>query len=95
LAHLRQLNIIRRDGHAPTLTTTRYGIGNFRVITVTPTRHRALNLCRKLRKAGRVSKRFWFTDLDSISIGGPASILEKIFFTPKDFEEGVVYSLRN
>jgi len=37
----------------------RYGIANFRVITVTPTRQRALNLCEKLRNAGFGSKRFW------------------------------------
>jgi Replication-relaxation len=73
--------------------TARYGIGNFRVITVTPTRQRALNLCHKLRKAGLGYKRFWFTD--SISVGEPASILEKIFFTPKDFEQGVLYSFRD
>jgi hypothetical protein len=32
--------------------TARYGIGNFRVITVTPTKQRALNLCAKLKDAG-------------------------------------------
>jgi hypothetical protein len=41
----------------------RYGIANFRVITVTPTRQRAFNLCEKLRKAGLALKRFWFSDL--------------------------------
>jgi len=40
----------------------RYGITNFRVVTVTPTEQRALNLCRKLRNTGLASKRFWFTD---------------------------------
>jgi len=75
--------------------TARYGIGNFRVITVTPTRQRALNLCQKLRKVGLGYKRFWFTDLESVSLGEPASILEKIFFTPKDFEQGSLYSFRD
>src|SRR5713101_206040 len=32
--------------------TARYGITNFRVVTVTPTKQRALNLCEKLQKAG-------------------------------------------
>ncbi len=75
--------------------TARYGIGNFRVITVTPTRQRALNLCQKLRKVGLGYKRFWFTDLDSVSLGEPASIIKKIFFTPKDFEQGALYSFRD
>ena len=71
--------------------TARYGISNFRVITVTPTRQRAFNLCAKLRNAGLGSKRFWFTDLAAVSPGAPARILEKVFFTPKDFEAGVLY----
>jgi hypothetical protein len=75
--------------------TAGYGIANFRVITVTPTKQRAQNLCQKLQKAGLASKRFWFTDLGSVSIGEPARILEKIFFTPKDFEEGTLYGFRD
>ena len=66
-----------------------------RVITVTPTKQRALNLCQKLQKAGLASKRFWFTDLDSVSADEPTRILEKIFFTPKDFEQGVLYTFRD
>jgi protein involved in plasmid replication-relaxation len=71
--------------------TARYGITNFRVITVTPTKQRALNLCQKLRNLGFASKRFWFTDLSSISPDEPTKILERVFLTPKDFEEGVLY----
>jgi protein involved in plasmid replication-relaxation len=71
--------------------TARYGIPNFRVITVTPTRQRAFNLCAKLRNAGLGSKRFWFTDLATVSPDAPARILEKVFFTPKDFDAGVLY----
>src|SRR5216683_1562587 len=48
--------------------TARYGISNFRVITVTPTKQRAQNLCQKLRNAGLAFKRFWFTDLDAVSL---------------------------
>jgi len=75
--------------------TARYGITNFRVITVTPTKQRALNLCQKLQKAGLASKRFWFTDLESVSANEPMGILEKIFITPRDFEEGALYSFRD
>jgi len=48
-----------------------------------------------LQKAGLAYKRFWFTDLDLVSLGEPASILEKEFFTPKDFEQGALYSFRD
>lgn len=71
-----------------------FGITNFRVITVTPTRQRALNLCEKLRSLGFASKRFWFADLDAISTD-ESRILAKIFFTPNDFDEGALYSFRD
>lgn len=73
----------------------RYGIGNFRVITVTPTKQRAINLCRKLNNAGLGFKRFWFTSMESMSMEEPARVLDKIFFTPKDFEEGTLYGFRD
>jgi hypothetical protein len=75
--------------------TARYGITNFRVITVTPTRQRAVNLCEKLEKGGLAFKRFWFTDLSTVCADEPAKILSRVFFTPKDFQEGIRYSLRD
>jgi len=74
--------------------TARYGISNFRVITITPTRQRAENLCRKLVNAGLASARFWFTDLASVSPDEPMGILGKVFFTPKDAEDGMRYGFR-
>jgi len=53
---------------------------------------KTLNIQKKLQKAGLAFNRFWFTDLDSVSANEPRGILERIFFTPKDFEEGVLYS---
>ncbi|HEV3374560.1 MAG TPA: hypothetical protein VG051_02590 [Candidatus Acidoferrum sp.] len=64
-------------------------------MTVTPTKQRAMNLCGKLRKTGLASGRFWFTDLAAVSPEEPARILEKVFFTPKDFEQGALYSFRD
>jgi hypothetical protein len=75
--------------------TARYGISNFRVITVTPTKQRALNLCEKLRNVGLASKRFWFTHIEHISPDSPPKVLEKVFLTPKDFTDGAFYSLRD
>jgi hypothetical protein len=75
--------------------TERYGIKNFRVITLTPTKQRALNLCQKLRNAGLASMRFWFTDFTSIMADDPTKILDRVFFTPKDFEQDAHYSFRD
>jgi len=88
-------NFIRKIYHREGKHATRYGIANFRVITVTPTKQRALNLCAKLQKAGLASKRFWFTNLAQISPSEPSRILEKIFFTPKDLGESVRYGFRD
>ena len=75
--------------------TERYGISNFRVITVTPTKQRALNLCQKLENAGLGSNRFWFTDFPAFTTDEPAKILERVFFTPNDFQDGVLYGFRD
>jgi len=72
----------------------RWGIPNFHVITVTPTRERALNLCGAMKERGLAFKRFWFTDATHVSVDRPSEILEKIFFTPKDYAQGISYSLR-
>lgn len=77
--------------HRQGKAAARFGIANFRVITVTPTKQRALNLCAKLKEASLASARFWFTDLASAS----ERILDKIFFTPKDADEGTVYGFRD
>jgi hypothetical protein len=74
--------------------SARYGISNFRVITVTPTKQRALNLCEKLRKTGLASNRFWFRDMAAVSPDEPARLLDNVFFTPKDAEEGTRYGFR-
>ena len=44
---------------------------------------------------GPVFNRFWFTDFDSVSANEPTGILERIFFSPKDFEEGALYGFRD
>jgi len=77
--------------HAQGKHRERYGIGNFRVITVTPTRQRALNLCRKLQDAGLASKGFWFASIEPISPDELERLLEKIFCTPKDYQAGARY----
>lgn len=80
--------------HAQGKHRERYGIGNFRVITIAPTRQRALNLCEKLRNAGLSSKRFWFADLATVCNEDRAGILEKVFFTSQDYQDGVLYGFR-
>jgi hypothetical protein len=75
--------------------SARYGIANFRVVVLTPTKQRAVNLCEKLRNAGLPLKRFWFADFGTVSPDDPMRILERVFVTPKDFHEKVLYSLRD
>jgi hypothetical protein len=81
--------------HASGAHRERYGIANFRVITVTPTRWRAVNLCKKLQAVGLASSRFWFTSVEHVFPDEPARILDTVFFTPKDFERGALHSLRD
>jgi len=69
----------------------RRGIGSF-LVSVVPTRERAVNLCRKVGEGGLAFKRFWFTDFSRYSLDRPAQILEKIFITPRDYRQGVLYS---
>jgi len=57
--------------------------------------HRALNLCQELQEAGLAFKRFWFTDLAPVSPDEPGEILQLVFFTPKDFRTGTLYSFRD
>ncbi len=95
--HHQQSNFLRKciaylQFHRQGRHTARYGISNFRVVTLTPTKQRAVNLCHKLRKAGLAFKRFWFTDLSPVSLDEPARILDRVFFTPKDFQAGSLYS---
>ena len=72
----------------------RWGISTFRFVTLAPTRERAVNLCQALEERELAFKRFWFTDASHVLLKQPAQILEKIFFTPKDYTEGILYSLR-
>jgi hypothetical protein len=72
----------------------RWGVTNFRVITVAPTKERAQNLCRKLKDAGLLYKRYWFAAQSDV-LHDPPKILEPIFITPKDFEVGTLHSLLN
>ena len=62
---------------------------------MTPARQRALNLCQKLRNTGLAVKRFWFTDFAAVSLEEPTKILERVFLTPKDFDEGTLYGFRD
>ena len=47
----------------PLRNSHRYGITNFRVITVTPTKQCALNHCQKLQKSGLAFMWFWVPGL--------------------------------
>jgi hypothetical protein len=66
----------------------------FRVIVVTPTEQRSRNLSQKLHQEPDFrNKRFWFTHRLAYSVDQPETMLGKIFYTPKDFATGNLYSL--
>ena len=67
----------------------KFGIDNFRVLTITKTEQRKENL-RRITK-GADSKQtgslmFWFTSHQQFSLSTPGSVLGKIWQTPKDDE---------
>lgn len=49
----------------------------------------------ELRDAGFGTKRFWFASSEPMSPDNPAKMLDKIFFTPRDLEEGALYGFRD
>jgi ribosomal protein L37AE/L43A len=56
---------------------------------------RALNLYQKIQEAGLAFKRFWFTELAPVLPDEPGKILQLVFFMPKDFKTGTLYSFRD
>lgn len=62
----------------------RWGIPNFYVLTITPTKERALNLCYAMLKHHLRFRRFWFTDASQVSLERPSNILHNVFLTPRD-----------
>ena len=54
----------------------RWGIADFRVVSVVPTKERAVNLCRKLGEGELAFKRFWFTDFSRYSINHRLFVLK-------------------
>ncbi len=60
----------------------KYGIRNFRVLTVTTNDRRMGNLIRttiKASESGRGSGFFWFTTFDRISLENPATVMDSIW----------------
>jgi hypothetical protein len=55
------------------------------VITVTPTKQRALNLCEKLQRTGLAFKRFWFTDLGPLCADDSPRFLRNYFLRRRIF----------
>ena len=78
------------------LHTRRFGVKKFRVVTVTLTRERALNLCEtavKVLPEGAARQMFLFTSIEKFSLESPGAILGEIFVRPHDFGAGVRHQL--
>lgn len=77
------------------LHTKKHGIQNARVVTVTRTEARALNLCaasREVMPSGN-SRFFYFASSKQFSLENPEQILDDIFISPQDFDTDTRYSL--
>lgn len=79
------------------LHTKKYGIGTFRVITMTLTEARAVNLCAASREVLPTSadeqKSYYFASVKHFSFDAPEHIHDNIFIAPRDFETDGRYSL--
>lgn len=75
--------------------TEKYGFKGARVVTVTLTEARAVNLCaasREVLPSGN-ARFYYFTSTKHFSFENPAQILDAIFISPKDFDTDMRYSL--
>lgn len=75
--------------------TEKYKIKSFRVLTVTLTEERAVNLCRAAREVLPTSacKYYQFASLGKAPLGEPSFMSEERFFNPRDVEERVKHPL--
>jgi len=73
----------------------KYGIRSARVITITLTEARAVNLCEAVREViPREEGRFYyFAPVKWFSVSSPEQVFGEIFMTPRDYETGKRYSL--
>lgn len=71
--------------------TKKHGIKTFRVLTVTLTPERALNLCQLaeevLPKDAR--RHYLFGSIDKLPLDSPTAILASVFLTPSNFRQNV------
>src|SRR5262249_16683610 len=86
---LRVFEEYARQGRA----LAKWGFRDFWVTTTMPTTARSENMCAKLRAQGLNHKKFWFTDYSRYSLDDPGRVLGKIFATPYDYTQPVLYSL--
>ena len=75
--------------------TEKYGFKGARVVTVTLTEARAVNLCVASREVlpSKDAKFYYFASTKHFSFENPAQILDAIFISPKDFDTDMRYSL--
>ncbi len=73
--------------HRQDLHTKKHGIKGFRVVTVTLTRERALNLCQATADIIGPGKHYLFAPIGNVSLSQPDPIFGNIFITPKDYED--------
>lgn len=77
------------------LHTKKYGIRSARVITVTLTDERALNLCKAARDVLPTQERkfYYFASMKHFSFESPEHILDEIFISPQSLDTGKQHHL--
>ena len=75
------------------LHAEKFGIKNFRVLTVTLTHARARNLCELAASLlpQRARKYYLFTSIENVSLQNPSPILDSVYLSPRDC--GVLFPL--
>ncbi len=77
------------------LHTKKYGIKSPRVVTITRTEARAVNLCAASREVlpSKDAQFYYYASTKHFSLENPVQILDAIFISPKDFDTDMRYSL--
>jgi len=77
------------------LHANKFGIKNFRMLTITLTAARAKNLCGLAASSlpERAKKYYFFTSIENFSLENPAPILESVYLSPRNCEPGVYFPL--
>lgn len=81
--------------HQQGLHTKKYGIKNFRVLTIASSEPRAINLCEAIQNTipNEIKKFYYFAPISHFHTQNPKDIFKDIFISPKNIKKGKRYHL--